>query len=254
MNAPQHSDHVALVTGAGQGMGRGIALRLAEDGHRVAIVDLSSDDARSTAALIENAGGEAVGVEGDVTSRSSVAEAVAAVQEKLGTVDVLVNCAGWDALMPFLDTDEELWDRILDINLKGPMRLAHAVLPGMVDKNWGRVVNIGSDAGRVGSMRESVYSGAKGGLISFTKTLAREFARYGITANTVCPGPTDTPGFRDATSGAAEGVIASMAKGVPMRRLGTPDDVAAAVAFFAREDANYVTGQTLSVSGGLTMA
>jgi 2-hydroxycyclohexanecarboxyl-CoA dehydrogenase len=124
----------------------------------------------------------------------------------------------------------------------------------MVEKKWGRVINIGSDAGRVGSMQESVYSGAKGGLIAFTKTLAREFARHSITANTVCPGPTDTPGFREATSGAAEGVIASMAKGVPMRRLGTPDDVAAAVSFFARDDANYITGQTLSVSGGLTMA
>jgi 2-hydroxycyclohexanecarboxyl-CoA dehydrogenase len=195
-----------------------------------------------------------VGIQGDVTSRSSVTDAVESVASQLGTVDVLVNCAGWDALMPFLDTDEALWERLLDINLKGPMRLAHAVLPGMVEKKWGRVINIGSDAGRVGSMQESVYSGAKGGLIAFTKTLAREFARHSITANTVCPGPTDTPGFREATSGAAEGVIASMAKGVPMRRLGTPDDVAAAVSFFARDDANYITGQTLSVSGGLTMA
>jgi 2-hydroxycyclohexanecarboxyl-CoA dehydrogenase len=254
MNAPRNADHVALVTGAGQGMGRGIALRLAADGHPVVILDLSAADAQDTAVLIEQAGGQAVGLEGDVTSRPSITEAVAAAAARFGTVDILVNCAGWDALMPFLDTDEALWERLLDINLKGPMRLAHAVLPGMVEKQWGRVVNIGSDAGRVGSMREAVYSGAKGGLIAFTKTLAREFARYGITANTVCPGPTDTPGFREATSGAAEGVIASMAKGVPMRRLGTADDVAAAVAFFAREEANYVTGQTLSVSGGLTMA
>jgi 2-hydroxycyclohexanecarboxyl-CoA dehydrogenase len=254
MNAPSATGHVALVTGAGQGMGRGIALRLAADGYRVAIVDLSAADARDTADLIRDAGGQAVGIQGDVTSRSSVTDAVESVASQLGTVDVLVNCAGWDALMPFLDTDEALWERLLDINLKGPMRLAHAVLPGMVEKKWGRVINIGSDAGRVGSMQESVYSGAKGGLIAFTKTLAREFARHSITANTVCPGPTDTPGFREATSGAAEGVIASMAKGVPMRRLGTPDDVAAAVSFFARDDANYITGQTLSVSGGLTMA
>jgi 2-hydroxycyclohexanecarboxyl-CoA dehydrogenase len=254
MSAPNTTDHAALVTGAGQGMGRGIALRLAADGHRVAIVDLSAADAQDTADLIRDAGGQAVGVQGDVTSRSSVTNAVESIASQLGTVDVLVNCAGWDALMPFLETDEALWERLLDINLKGPMRLAHAVLPGMVEKKWGRVINIGSDAGRVGSMQESVYSGAKGGLIAFTKTLAREFARHSITANTVCPGPTDTPGFREATSGAAEGVIASMAKGVPMRRLGTPDDVAAAVSFFARDDANYVTGQTLSVSGGLTMA
>lgn len=248
------SGRVALVTGAGQGMGRGIALRLAADGHSVAILDLSLADAQATASLVEEAGGRAVGVEGDVTSQSSVCAAVASVSETLGDVDVLINCAGWDALMPFLDSDEALWDKILDINLKGPMRLAHAVLPGMVEKKWGRIINIGSDAGRVGSVQESVYSGAKGGVIAFTKTLAREFARHSITANTVCPGPTDTPGFREATSGAAETVISAMAKGVPMRRLGTAEDVAAAVAFFAREDANYVTGQTLSVSGGLTMA
>lgn len=254
MNAPSTSNHVALVTGAGQGMGRGIALRLAADGHAVAILDLSVADARETARLIEEAGGRALGVEGDVTSQSSVAAAVDAVAGEVGAVDVLVNCAGWDALMPFLDTDERLWDKILDINLKGPMRLAHAVLPGMVEKKWGRVVNIGSDAGRVGSVQESVYSGAKGGLIAFTKTLAREFARHGITANTVCPGPTDTPGFREATAGAADNLITAMAKNVPLRRLGTPEDVASVVAFFAREDAGYVTGQTLSVSGGLTMA
>lgn len=235
-------------------MGRGIAQRLADDGHAIAVVDLSGSDARASAELIEKAGGRAMGVEGDVTSAASVSVAVQTVVSELGAIDVLVNCAGWDALMPFLETDEALWDRLLDINLKGPMRLAHAVLPVMVERRWGRVINIGSDAGRVGSIQESVYSGAKGGLIAFTKTLAREFARFGITANTVCPGPTDTPGFREATSGAAEGVISAMAKAVPMRRLGTAEDVAAAVAYFAREDANYVTGQTLSVSGGLTMA
>lgn len=227
---------------------------MADDGHAIAVVDLSGSDARASAELIEKAGGRAMGVEGDVTSAASVSVAVQTVVSELGAIDVLVNCAGWDALMPFLETDEALWDRLLDINLKGPMRLAHAVLPVMVERRWGRVINIGSDAGRVGSIQESVYSGAKGGLIAFTKTLAREFARFGITANTVCPGPTDTPGFREATSGAAEGVISAMAKAVPMRRLGTAEDVAAAVAYFAREDANYVTGQTLSVSGGLTMA
>ena len=254
MTEPTSTGHVALVTGAGQGMGRGIAQRLASDGHAVAVLDLSLPDAEQTASLINDAGGKAIGVEGDVTSPSSIAQAVEAVTSGLGQVDVLVNCAGWDALMPFLDSDEALWERVLDINLKGPMRLAHAVLPGMVEKGWGRVVNIGSDAGRVGSMQESVYSGAKGGLIAFTKTLAREMARHSITANTVCPGPTDTPGFREATAGSADSIVAAMSKSVPMRRLGTPDDVAAGVSFFAREDAGYVTGQTLSVSGGLTMA
>lgn len=248
------SGRVALVTGAGRGMGRGIAERLAADGHRVVIVDLSSSDAQDVAAALQESGAEALGIEGDVTDSASVAAAVGEAQSRFGSVDVLVNCAGWDDLMGFLDTDEALWHRLVDINFMGPLRFAHAVLPGMVERQWGRVVNIASDAGRVGSMQESVYSGAKGGLIAFTKTLAREFARHSITANSVCPGPTDTPGLREAVAEGGDNVIASMSKGVPMRRLGTPQDVAAAVSFFAREDTNYVTGQTLSVSGGLTMA
>ena len=245
---------VALVTGAGRGMGRGIAERLAQDGHRVVIVDLSAEDAQSAAAALQEAGGEALGVHGDVTDRASVRAAVETAETRFGPVDILVNCAGWDALMPFLDTDEELWHRLIEINFVGPLRFAHAVLPGMSERGWGRVVNVASDAGRVGSVQESVYSGAKGGLIAFTKTIAREFARRGVTANSVCPGPTDTPGLREAVAESGEGVIAAMSKGVPMRRLGRPEDVASAVSFFAREDTEYVTGQTLSVSGGLTMA
>jgi 2-hydroxycyclohexanecarboxyl-CoA dehydrogenase len=168
---------------------------------------------------------------------------------------VLVNNAGWDELVPFLETDEPFWDRVLEINLKGCLRVTRAVLPAMVEGGWGRLVNIGSDAGRVGSSLESVYSGAKGGVIAFTKTVAREVARSGVTANTVCPGPTRTPMLEGMAAGEeGEKLINSLERAIPMRRLGEPEDVAAAVAFLASERAGFITGQTLSVSGGLTMA
>jgi 2-hydroxycyclohexanecarboxyl-CoA dehydrogenase len=186
-----------------------------------------------------------------------VQEAVKAVESALGPVEVAVNNAGWDDFMPFLDTTEDFWDRILDINFKGALRVTRTVVPGMVERGFGRVVNIGSDAGRVGSSLEAVYSGAKGGIIAFTKTLAREVATAGVTANTVCPGPTDTPALRkfaDSAGQDAGKVIQGMTRAVPMRRLAQPADVAAAVAFFASDAAGYITGQTLSVSGGLTMA
>ena len=161
-----------------------------------------------------------------------------------------------DELRPFLETDEAFWDRVIEINFKGCLRLTRWVLGGMVDRRFGRLVNIGSDAGRVGSSLESVYSGAKGGVIAFTKTIAREVAGAGVTANAVCPGPTRTPMLEGmAASGEkAERLVASLERAVPMRRLGEPEDVAAAVAFLASERAGYITGQTLSVSGGLTMA
>jgi 2-hydroxycyclohexanecarboxyl-CoA dehydrogenase len=158
--------------------------------------------------------------------------------------------------MPFLDTDEAFWDRVIDINFKGPLRFTQLLLPGMVERRWGRIINIGSDAGRVGSSLESVYSGAKGGLIAFTKTIAREVARRNVTANVVCPGPTDTPMLQEtmAAQDNADAVLKAMVKAVPMRRLASPDEIASAVRFFASDRAGYVTGQTLSVSGGLTMA
>ena len=180
----------------------------------------------------------------------------AGVQD-LGPVEVVVNNAGWDDFMPFIATSEDFWDKILDINFKGALRVTQTVLPGMIERRFGRIVNIGSDAGRVGSSLEAVYSGAKGGIIAFTKTLAREVAANGITVNTVCPGPTDTPALRKFADGAgqdAEKVISGMVRAVPMKRLGTPDDVGPAVAFFASDAAGFITGQTLSVSGGLTMA
>ena len=247
---------VALVSGGARGIGGAVVDALAEDGLAVAIADLRIEQAQEAAEAIRARGGSAFGVRVDVTDSASVSDGIAAVTAELGPVDVLVNCAGWDDLMPFLKTTEEFWDRVIEINFKGTLRLTHGVLPGMVDRGWGRIVNIGSDAGRVGSSLESVYSGAKGGVIAFTKTVAREVARKGVTANTVCPGPTDTPMLRETVAkqgGEAEKVIGAMTSGVPMKRLGQPEEIAAAVAFFASERAGYVTGQTLSVSGGLTM-
>jgi 2-hydroxycyclohexanecarboxyl-CoA dehydrogenase len=181
---------------------------------------------------------------------------VAAVREEYGEVDVLVNVAGWDELKPFVDTDEDFWQEVLEVNFKGGLRLTRALVPGMIERGWGRIINISSDAGRVGSSLESVYAGAKGAIISFTKTLARETARRGVTANVVCPGPTDTEMLQDVAAAHpdAEKVLERLARAVPMKRLGQPTDVAWAVRFFASEGAGYITGQTLSVSGGLTMA
>jgi 2-hydroxycyclohexanecarboxyl-CoA dehydrogenase len=247
---------VALVSGGARGIGRAIVLGLAADGRAVAIADRLADEAAAVADEVRSAGGRAVALGVDITDGSAVRDAVAQVASELGPVDVLVNNAGWDELMPFVETDEAFWDRVIDINYKGCLRLCHATLPGMAERGWGRVVNIGSDAGRVGSSLESVYSGTKGAIIAFTKTIAREFARSGITANTVCPGPTDTPMLAGIIEAAedADKVIRAMTRGVAMKRVGRPEEVAAAVRFFASEDAGFVTGQTLSVSGGLTMA
>lgn len=251
------SQRVAFVTGGAQGIGQGIATTLGADGFKVAVADLNQAAAEQTAAEIEKAGGTAIAVSIDVTDTASVTAAVAQVESELGPIEVVVNNAGWDDFMQFVQTDEAFWDKILDVNYKGALRVLKAVVPGMIERRFGRVINIGSDAGRVGSSLEAVYSGAKGGIIAFTKTLAREVATKGITANTVCPGPTDTPALRAFADGAgndADKVIAGMTRAVPMKRLGTPEDVGPAVAFFASDGAGFVTGQTLSVSGGLTMA
>jgi 2-hydroxycyclohexanecarboxyl-CoA dehydrogenase len=237
------AERVALVTGGARGIGRAIAAQLAEHGRIVAVGDLQE---------AEDVG--ALAVQLDVTDSASVAAAVERVESELGPIDILVNNAGWDEAHPFLETDEPFWDRVIEVNFKGGLRVTRAVLPGMVERGWGRLVNIGSDAGRVGSSLESVYSGAKGGVIAFTKTIAREVARSGVTANVVCPGPTKTA-FLDRIAGeGGERLVESLERAVPMRRLGEPEDVAAAVAFLASEEAGYITGQTLSVSGGLTMA
>ncbi|MGW6356321.1 SDR family NAD(P)-dependent oxidoreductase [Streptomyces sp. NPDC055092] len=251
------SNRVALVTGGAQGIGKGIATTLGAHGFQVVVADLNLETATQTAKEITSAGGTALAVEIDITSTSSVEAAVSRVEQELGPIDVVVNNAGWDDFMPFLATTEDFWEKILDINFKGALRVIKAITPGMTERGFGRIINIGSDAGRVGSSLEAVYSGAKGGIIAFTKTLAREVATKGVTVNTVCPGPTDTPALRKFIDGAgqdAEKVIGGMTRAVPMKRLGTPDDIGPAVAFFASDAAAFVTGQTLSVSGGLTMS
>ncbi len=247
---------VALVTGGARGIGRAIAEALAKQGRVVAVADIREALAAETVAAIAAGGGRALAVHLDVTDSESVRQAVARVEAELGPVEILVNNAGWDELKPFVETEEPLWDRVIEINYKGVLRTTRAVLPGMIERRWGRLVSIGSDAGRVGSSLEAVYAGAKGGVIAFTKTIAREAARYGVTANTVCPGPTETPLLQEIVQGQGDAakVIEAMRRAVPMRRLGQPAEVAAAVAFLASDAAGFVTGQTLSVSGGLTMA
>ena len=240
---------VVLVTGAGRGMGRSIAERLAEEGARVAVTDVDEKSALETAAGLEGAAGFRL----DITDAGEVARRMEEIVAALGPVDALVNNAGWDRAVPFLETDEDFWDRVIDINLRGPIRMTKAVLPQMVERQQGRIVNISSDAGRVGSTGESVYSACKAGIIGFGKTVAREVARHGITVNAICPGPTDTALLAEFAQG-NEKLIEALKKAIPMRRLGQPEDIAGAVAFMVSDDAGFVTGQTLSVSGGLTMA
>jgi len=247
---------IAFVTGGGSGIGREICKALAADGRKVAVADINLDGATETAATIVEQGGVAHAVEVDVTNGDSVQQGILETVDELGPVEILVNCAGWDELKPFLVTDEDFWDRVLEINFKGTLRTTHACLPMMIEAGWGRIINISSDAARVGSSLEAVYSGAKGAVISFTKTIAREVARKGVTANVVCPGPTDTALLDGivAASDNGEKVIGAMARAVPMKRIGQPDEVASAVVYFASDVAGFATGQTLSISGGLTMS
>lgn len=239
----------ALVTGAASGMGAAIARRLDADGARVVVADIQAEMGAEVAASLS--GG--MFVEMDLSRSESVTAAAEQVLGEVGTVDILVNCAGFDVVMPFLDTDEDLWDSLIAVNLYGPLRTTKAFLPGMVDKGWGRIVNISSDAGRVGSSGEGVYSACKGGQIAFTKTIAREVARKGVTVNCVCPGPTDTPPVRRTLAEGGEKYMQALVRAIPMRRLGQPEDIAAAVAYLVSEEAGFVTGQTLSVSGGMSM-
>ena len=249
-------ERVALITGGAGGIGRAICERLAAGGHAAAVADLRAADTEAVANAIASSGVRAVGVALDVTDPASVDSVVERASKELGPIEILVNNAGWDELHPFVDTDEGFWRRVVEINYVGCLRVTRAVLPPMIERGFGRIVSIASDAARVGSSGEAVYAGAKAGVVAFTKTIAREHARNGITANSVCPGPTRTPMLESMAAGDEAGakLIASLERAVPMRRLGEPADVAAAVAFFCSEEAAFITGQTLSVSGGLTMA
>jgi 2-hydroxycyclohexanecarboxyl-CoA dehydrogenase len=241
-------DKIAIVTGAGQGIGRGIALKLAAEGATVVVTDINEATAKDTAAEI---GG--VGIRTDVTSRESVEAMVEQVHRQFGRIDVLVNNAGWDKSGPFVDSDPADWDRIIAINLYGVLHTSKAVLSIMAAQGAGSVVNLASDAGRVGSSGEAVYSAAKGGVIAFTKATAREMARHQVNANCVCPGPTDTALFA-SMGGDNPKLREALTKAIPFRRLAQPEDLANVVAFLASDEAAYVTGQTVSVSGGLTMS
>jgi 2-hydroxycyclohexanecarboxyl-CoA dehydrogenase len=243
---------VAIVTGAAQGIGRAIALRLAGEGASVAVADIQADKAEATAAEIRAAGGKALAVKLDVSRLEDALAAADRVERELGPIDILVNNAGWDKVEPFVDNTPETWDRVIAINFRGPINCCKAVAARMQSRGSGKIVSISSDAARVGSTGEAVYAGCKAGIIGFSKTLARELARHKININVVCPGPTETQLLRDAMAG-REGVLDAMARGIPFRRLGKPEDLAGAVAFLASPDADFVTGQVLSVSGGLTM-
>jgi 2-hydroxycyclohexanecarboxyl-CoA dehydrogenase len=240
---------VAMVTGAGRGIGEAIARALAAAGAAVAVCDLVGDSAAATAARLARA----IGVRMDVSDSAAVRSAVARISEELGPVDILVNNAGWDKVEPFVNSTEATWDRIIAINLKGPIICARAVLEGMLERGHGKIINIASDAGRVGSSGEVVYSASKGGVIAFTKALARETARSNVNVNCVCPGPTETQLLAEVARDNPK-LVDALRRAVPMRRLGRPADIGGAVVFLAGDGAEFITGQTLSVSGGLTMA
>ncbi len=244
-----------IVTGGGGGIGGSTCLRFAREGARVAVLDRDLASAARVSAQIRAAGGRAEAIRCDITIRADVDAAVAAAQAQLGDIDVLVNNAGWDVFKPFTTSEPADWDRLIAINLTGALHMHHAVLPGMAERRRGRIVNVASDAARVGASGEAVYAACKGGLVSFSKTIAREHARHGITVNVVCPGPTDTALFADYKVGAGnpEKLVAAFERSIPLGRIGQPDDLPGAIVFFASDDAAYITGQVLSVSGGLTM-
>lgn len=243
---------VAFVTGAGSGLGREIARTLASNQMNIVVADINMANAQETVSLIKEEGNKATAVLCDVTDLEAVQKAVQESVQRYGKVDVLVNNAGWDKVEPFLKSSPDTWDRIIDINLRGQINTCKVILPLMIENGYGKVVNVASDAARVGSSGEAVYSAAKGGVIAFTKTLAREMARHKLNVNCVCPGPSDTPLIQEIGT-YNEGIVSALEKAIPFRRLAEPKDIAGAVAYFISDEAGYVTGQTLSVNGGLTM-
>jgi 2-hydroxycyclohexanecarboxyl-CoA dehydrogenase len=243
------AERTVVLTGGASGIGKATALLLAKEGARVVVGDI---DEAGGAALAAEAAGAGLKIEFlalDLTASRSVADFAAAVLARAPRVDGLVNAAGWDRIQPFLENPPEMWDRLIQINLMGAIRLTRALLPPMVEARAGKIVNISSDAGRVGSTGETVYAAAKGGVIAFTKSLAREMARYQINVNCVCPGPTDTPLFQHQPERMRE----ALTRAIPFRRIAQPHEIAEAVMFFLGPRSDYITGQVLSVSGGLTM-
>ena len=249
------SGKTVIVTGGGGGIGGATSRRFAAEGAKVAVFDVNLASAQQVVDGIRATGGTADAFKCDITHREEVDAAVVACEAKLGPIDVLVNNAGWDIFKPFTKTVPAEWAKLIDINLTGALHMHHAVLPGMVARGGGRIVNIASDAARGGSSGEAVYAACKGGLVALSKTLAREHARHNITVNVVCPGPTDTALLADFAVGASnpEKLMEAFKKAIPLGRLGQPDDLAGAIVFFGSDDASFITGQVVSVSGGLTM-
>jgi 2-hydroxycyclohexanecarboxyl-CoA dehydrogenase len=243
----------AVVTGGGRGIGRAICLELAGAGARVAVCDLDEVSAGAVSGEIVQHGGDAFPLALDVTDLDAVVAGEQRLRDAWGATDILVNNAGWDRVEPFLDSSADTWRKVVAINYMGVVHTCHTFLKGMVERGSGVIVNIGSDAGRVGSTGEAVYSGAKGGVIAFTKTLARETSRRGVRVNCVCPGPTDTPLVQEQIERQPK-LISALERAIPLGRIGRPEEVARAVTFLASDAASFITGQTLSVSGGLTMS
>jgi len=246
---------VALLTGAAGGIGRAICARFIQEGSHVVAADIDADSLRRLTDEIGRGSDQLHPLLLDITDFTAVAAAIANVIDRFGRIDILVNNAGWDSAAPFIETAPEFWDKVIAINLKGPLNIHNTVLPHMIGAGQGKVVNIASDAGRVGSSGESVYSACKGGVIALTKSLARECARNNITLNVVCPGPTDTPLLR-SFAGSGEYAVRihdALKRAIPMQRLGQPNDVPGMIAFLSSDDAGFITGQVISVSGGLTM-
>jgi 2-hydroxycyclohexanecarboxyl-CoA dehydrogenase len=241
------TERVALVTGGARGIGRAIVERLIAEGARVAIADIQG--AKEAAGAVGHA---AIGVRMDVADSASVRAGVGEVLAHFGKIEALVNNAGWDKVEPFVKAAEETWDKVLAINLRGPIAVTRAVLDGMIERRAGWIVSISSDAGRLGSSGEVVYSAAKAGVIGFSKALAREVAKQNIHVNVVCPGPTNTPLLAQVGADNPK-LVDALARAVPFGRIGEPADLAGAVAFLLSDDASFITGQTLSVSGGMAM-
>lgn len=250
------SGKTVIITGGGGGIGRALCLRFAAEGSRVAVLDRDAAAAQTTADLIAETGGKAMAFAADITDYAAIVETVGKVQDELGVPTVLVNNAGFDRFMPFLKTEPGMWQQLIDINLTGALNMHHVVLPKMLEAGGGKVINIASDAARVGSSGEAVYAACKAGLIGLSKTLARELASKNINFNVVCPGPTDTALLRSvaATSNNPEKLLEAFKNAVPKRRLGQPEDYPGIVCLLASDDADFITGQVISVSGGLTMA
>ncbi len=249
-------DKTVIVTGGGGGIGRAVCCRFAAEGSKVAVLDRDLDAARRTVEVISEAGGQARAYGADITDYAAIVDTVERIEAELGVPRVLVNNAGFDRFMPFLKTEPALWESLIAVNLTGALNMHHVVLPRMIEAGGGKVINVASDAARVGSSGEAVYAACKAGLLGLSKTLARELATKGVTLNVVCPGPTDTAllqGFAE-TSRDPEKLLEAFRNAVPMRRIGQPEDYPGIIALLASDDADFITGQVISVSGGLTMA